>query len=431
MNRARSFSFPVGALAAAAALAAAGCVGLGSRPPVWSDDGRTAGQRPPAGSGGAWSPADAPASGRAEGVRPNVTQPMLDPRGLDPRWSFYLGEPIERLWVVDDTVYAFTAKRNLYAIGLDDGFVRWQYGLREPLEHAPAAYSYKRDGVARTDELFLVTKDVLHCLDKDAGFALWKKKLPFAASSGPAASISHVYVGSWDDRVYAIDKEDQSIGWSYRTGAPVTARADAAEKTVEAVYVASEDGSIYAMNPVREERKWSYETRGAIVARPVFFKGAYVYAGSKDFNLYCIRALDGNLEWRYPTGAPITQEPVGFSNSRDLIYVVSGESNLLAVRTQPDPKQDYVRWRFDRGIQVVAKGRRDVYVLDTSGDIVALADDTGKVRWEAPLRTSADFHVLNPFDPASLVERERRLASTIVLGWRDGWLIAVKEKSEF
>jgi outer membrane protein assembly factor BamB len=365
---------------------------------------------------------------RPEGVKPDIGAKDLDPRGMDPRWSFYLGEPVKNVWIVDDSVYVFTTKKNLYSMGLDDGYVRWVYSVKDEISYPPGAYSYKKDGIARKDELYIVSKDVLHCLDKDAGFALWKRPLPFAAASAPSASISHVYIGSWDDRIYAIDKETQNVGWTYRTGAPVSARADASEKTVESVFVGSEDGSVYSMNPVREERKWQYQTRGAIVARPLFFRN-YVYAGSKDYTLYCIRALDGNLEWRYPAGGPITKDPVAYT--RDTIFVIAGDSSLLAVNLQPDVKKEYVRWRFDRGVQVLGKGRRDVYVLDTNGDVVCLADETGKPRWTAPLTTGADFFATNPYDPTSLVERERRLASTVVLGYRDGWMIAVKEKSEF
>jgi len=370
----------------------------------------------------------APLVKRPDGVRPDVTAKALDPRGLDQRWSFYLGEPIQAMWIVDDAVYVFTNKRNLYSMGLDDGYVRWVYAMKDDLTFAPAAYSYKKDGVERKDELFLLSKDVLHCLDKDAGFAIWKKTLPFGASSAPAASASHVYVGSWDHRIYAIDKEDASIDWTYRTGAAITARADAAEKTVEAVYVGSEDGSVYAMNPVREERKWSFPTQGRVVARPVFFRN-YVYAGSTDYNLYCIRALDGNVEWKYSSGAPITRDPIAYS--RDTIFVIAGNSTLLAVNLQPDVKKEYVRWSKNGVENVLAKGRRDLYVLQLDGTVRALVDETGKERWQAPLMVDADFFAVNPFDPSSLVERERRMSSTLVFGYRDGWMIAVKEKSEF
>src|SRR5207248_6580195 len=121
---------------------------------------------------------------------------------------------------------------------------------------------------------------------------------------------------------------------------------------------------------------------------------------------------DAALEVHSPADGPITKAPVAYP--RDTIFVTAGDSSLLAVNLQPDVKKEYVRWRFDSGLQVLGKGRRDVYVLDTNGDVVCLADETGKPRWTAPLATGADFFATNPFDPTSLVERERRLASTLV-----------------
>ena len=365
---------------------------------------------------------------RKEGVRPAIGVDELDPRGLEKRWDFFLGEEICGMWALDDALYVYTARKALYALGLEDGFVRWQYMLGDELSFPPGTYSYRKDGIQRTDELYLVSKDVLHVLDRDHGYLLWKLVLPFAVSSPPAGSFSHIYLGSWDNRLYAVSKEHRMVGWTYRTGQPITARPEAAEKTVEAVFFGSEDGTVYSFSPVRDERKWSYPTLGAIRARPLFFRN-FLYVGSTDFNLYCIRTLDGNLEWRYPAGAPITREPIAFT--RDTIFVIVGDSTLLALNLQPDVKKEYLRWSFEKVGEVLAKGRRDVYVRGLANEVIALAEDTGKPRWEKPLATGADFFVVDPYDPGSLLQRERRLASTIVLGYRDGWLVAVREKREF
>lgn len=361
---------------------------------------------------------------------------QLEARGLEKRWDFNLGEPILSLWLLDDCLYAYTRVKSsysIYAIRLEDGLTRWKYDLPSELSYAPGAYIYpKEGGERRTDELFLVTKDTLHVLDRDHGFLLWKKQLGFAAASPPSASLTHIYIGSWDGRIYAIQKSDRHVDWSYLTDAPVSTRARVPDdEGIDAVFVASEDGRVYSFNPVSEERKWAYPTRGRIVAPPFFFK-TYLYVGSTDMNLYAIRSLDGNLEWRYPTGAPITREPIAFPAAADTVFVVSGESNLLAVNRRPDPKtKEYLRWSFPEGVQVLAKGRRDVYVADVKGRVVALAESNGKPRWVEPLECEADFFVSDPFDPGSTIDREKRLASTLVFGYRDGWLVAVREKSEY
>jgi outer membrane protein assembly factor BamB len=379
-------------------------------------------------------PAAVPGHQLPDPARPEIGLKELEPRGLEKRWDFCLREAVVGVWTLDDAVYIYTKKGNLYAMGLEDGLVRWQYALPEGLHFAPGAYIYHDDVLRRTNELFLVSKDYLHVLDLDHGFLLWKKQLDFPISCAPSASISHIYVGSWNGRIYAIGKDNHQIDWSYRTDGPIAARAEPAEKTVEAVFLGSEDGRIYSFNPAAEDRKWYYETRGGI-EHPPFFSKTSLFVGSKDFNLYCIRTVDGNLDWRYPSGAPITTQPVAFSEG-NAVYAVSGESNLLALRRRYESKKEQLLWSYPKGVQVLAKGRRDVYVLDVSGDVVALADDGGKPRWASPLVTGASgnraaFFVTDGFDPGSLVEKEKRLASTIVLAYENGWIIAVREKSEF
>ncbi len=389
--------------------------------------------------GGAGGPA---AGARPAGVRPNIPTKDLEARDLDVKWTYYLAENVLQVHLVEDLLFLFTDKKNLWAVEVDSGFVTWMYHIGEDLSYPPAMYSYKRDGIPRTDELFLIAKDTLHVVDPapKRGFLLWKKRLPFAAASAPAASISHVYIGSWDHRVYAIDKASQAIDWSYRTQAPVVAPVEPAEKTVEAVFAGSEDGRIYAFSPVREDLKWAVETDAGIVSRPLFFKN-FLYVGSKDMSVYCIATINGSLDWEFPTGAPVTQTPVAYTG--DTVYVMSDDNFLYSVNRQPtDPKKKYeVRWQYPRGRKVLAKGRETIYVLagddpatrdiDEERSLVAIEEKTGKVLWRHPFSKDVDFFVTNPFSPTSLVEKDKRLASTIILTYRDGWMIALKEKAPF
>ncbi len=418
----RAASVALGLALAAAAGGAEGCAsGEGAR----RDAGAVRGRIAPANS-----PSGVPAAARAAGDSPAPKTAELDARGLEKRWDFALEEPIAGLWLHDDSIYVYTGKRHLYSIALDTGLVRWQYALPDGLSQPPTVYRYTSETIRGTDEVLIVSKDTLHVVDRQHGFLLWKKQLDFPVSSPASGSHSHVYVGSWNGRIYAIAKDDHRVDWSYVTSAPITARAEVAEGAVEAVFVGGEDGRIYAFSPVREERKWWHRTGGPITAPPFFFK-TYLFVGSSDFNLYAVRTIDGGIEWRYPAGAPIKQSPVAFSESDDVVYAIAGDAGLVALHRRPDPKTGYVRWSFPGGTKVLAKGRRDLYVLDEARRVVALALETGKPRWASPLATGAEFHAFDPWDPLSLLEREKRLASTIVLGYPDGWLVALREKAEF
>lgn len=372
--------------------------------------------------------------GRKAAVAP-AARPLDDPKPLGARrleklWDVFLGERLVGLWQLDDALYVQTSLNRLYAIGLRDGLVRWQYNVPSGLSFPPTGYTYEPDGLKHTNELFLITKDVLHVVDREHGFLLWKKKLPFAAASSPVGSYSHIYIGSWDQRLYAVSKEKHYVDWSYRTRGAVTALAEPTERSVESVFVASEDGILYSMNPVREERKWFLRTQAPLVASPLFYRN-FVYVASRDMTLYCVRSVDGYLAWKLPTGAPLESKPVAFT--RDLVYVHTTDDRLLAVERLPQnqKKHGYIRWSAPKTRGLLAHGRGDVYALSSAGRVVALDEKTGKERWQEPLSTGARLFTFNPYSTKSRRKRERDLSTIIGLGYDSGWVVAIKEKGEY
>ncbi|MFC1708167.1 PQQ-binding-like beta-propeller repeat protein, partial [Planctomycetota bacterium] len=301
--------------------------------------------------------------------------------------------------------------------------------LPDGLSYPPGAYKYSDDLSDRVDELYLVSQDVLHVVDLEHGFVLWKLKLPFAAASAPAGNISHVYVGAWNDRIYAISKMAKTVGWSYRASAPVTAAAEVTERSVESVFIGGEDGIVYSMNPVFQERKWHFRTQGTITASPLFHRN-FVYVASRDMNLYCIGSVNGNLAWKYAAGAPLSTEPCAFD--RHLIYCVADDHRLLAVNLQPEAAGgQYLRWQCQDVNAVLAQGRGRVFVRERSGAVISLDEKDGRTSWQQPLAVGADFHALNKYSRNSRRKRERSLASIMVFGYKDGWLIAIGEKGEY
>lgn len=352
----------------------------------------------------------------------------LETRRLEKLWDVYLGERIAKMWQLGDALYVYTEQGRLYAVGLADGLVRWQYrDILSGIDFAPGAYDYEVDEAGKAPELYLLSRDVLHVLDRQHGYLLWKLELPFAASSPASGNDSHVYVGSWDDRVYAVSK-DGYVDWWYRTGAPVTAAAEPSERAVESVFVASEDGAVYSMNPVREQRKWAVQTGGTLTCSPLFYR-SHVYVASQDMTFYCLRSADGGIAWKYPTGAQLSRKPLAYE--RDLAYIIDDGHRLLAINLQPDVAGEYLRWSRDGVRQVLAHGRGDVYVLDRPSGLVALDEATGSTRWESALEVGADYYVQSPFSAKSRRKAERDLSTIMVFGYQSGWLHAIKEKGEY
>ena len=67
------------------------------------------------------------------------------------------------------------------------------------------------------------------------------------------------------------------------------------------VYVGSDDNKMYALNAATGTKEWSYSTGGSVVSSPAVVNGV-VYFGSEDDYVYALNAATGVKEWSYQTG---------------------------------------------------------------------------------------------------------------------------------
>ncbi len=80
-------------------------------------------------------------------------------------------------------------------------------------------------------------------MDASTGAFIWSYTTGSTVQSSPAVADGIVYVGSDDDRVYALSASSGALVWSYTTGSYVKSSPAVAGSTV---YVGSDDGKVYA-----------------------------------------------------------------------------------------------------------------------------------------------------------------------------------------
>lgn len=423
-------------LAGLLALGAAGCLGEQRRP----------GDRPIAAQRGSAAPT-------AE--RPAVDEARLRDFGFVLYWdSFIRDEALTALTIEGDfeqgfgrpQLYAFTASNRLYQIDMHSGMVNWLFDVGEPVSFPEgrwiSEWAYKRDlpqgdggpGFKRYDELFLVARDQLFALDKDNGAELWQVRLPFGASSPPQASDSHVYVGAWDDRIYAFRKEAPAIpAWNWRTDGDILARAAVDSPSL---FVASTDGNLHTFDATSGEVRWTFDAEKRLLLDPLVFK-KLLYVSGEDYNLYVLNVLDGLLEYRYCAEAPIIERPVAIDNGDDQTVFFSAEGQgLFALARKHRPRGSRktaheLLWQRKEARRVLCRGARDVYVLEAGETadavkIVRLGAQDGKVKGSLELQ-GVDWVLTNPSGPGSTIREESLLGGVIVVGYRSGWVVALKE----
>ena len=86
-----------------------------------------------------------------------------------------------------------------------------------------------------------------------------------------------VYVGSYDNNVYALNASTGAKLWSYTAGSSVGSSPAVANGVV---YVGSYNSNLYALDASTGAKLWSYTTGGWVDSSPAVANGA-VYVGAK------------------------------------------------------------------------------------------------------------------------------------------------------
>ncbi|WAZ26908.1 PQQ-binding-like beta-propeller repeat protein [Streptomyces cinnabarinus] len=195
------------------------------------------------------------------------------------------------------------------------------------------------------------------------------------SASSPCLADGLLYFGSWDYNLYAVDASTGKQRWKFLTSRDM----DSSPCVVDGVvYIGNYDSNLYAVDADTGELRWKFPTDGGIFSSPVVADGL-VYVGSRDKNLYALDADTGELRWKFPTDGWVESSPF---RAYGMVYVGSTEDELHAVDT--DTGQE--RWRFPvpqylfPSSPVAADGA--VYVGSNDKNLYALDASTGKQRWK-------------------------------------------------
>ncbi|MFI1586265.1 PQQ-binding-like beta-propeller repeat protein [Embleya sp. NPDC020630] len=190
--------------------------------------------------------------------------------------------------------------------------------------------------------------------------------------SSPAVADGVVYVGSWDNRLYALEAATGAKKWVFPTIGGITSSPAVAGGVV---YVGSSDDSVYAVDAATGLKKWRFPTGGKVASSPVVADG-FVYVGSEDQHVYALDAVTGKMKWSYPMGHVYTWPAV----ADGVVYVGSNDQNLYAIDAATGAK----KWAFPAagGVNApptVAGGV--VYVGSEDANVYAIDAATGAKKW--------------------------------------------------
>ena len=190
--------------------------------------------------------------------------------------------------------------------------------------------------------------------------ALWHFRCEDGIRSSPAVHNGVVYIGAYDNNLYAVNATDGKFLWKYATEGGIASSPCVYEGLV---FFGSADRLLYAVNATTGRISWTCPTRGSVWSSP---RAAFdhVFFGSDDRYLYAVNIHSGRVAWKLEMEGLVRSSP---AIGDDAIYVGCEGGVLYAVDISGQ-----ARWRFRarRGItsspaiskEFVYAGGQDWYV---------------------------------------------------------------------
>ena len=238
---------------------------------------------------------------------------------------------------------------------------------------------------------------------------VWTLKTKDSIEGAPAIVNGIVYVGSYDQYLYAVKLTTGEVKWKQKL-APIKAAPSVKD---DKVYVGDVDGKFYCLNASDGKTLWTFESGGEITAGANFV-GEKILFGSHDSTLYCLDK-EGKKLWEFRTEGPVNGSPAVIGEKT---FVAGCDSNLHIIDTKTGTELASI----DLGGQAGATGAifdDKLYVGTMTNQVLAIDLKKEKIEWkyEAVKRAM-------PFYASAAVTNEY-----VVVGGRDKRVHVLDRKS--
>jgi outer membrane protein assembly factor BamB/tRNA A-37 threonylcarbamoyl transferase component Bud32 len=169
---------------------------------------------------------------------------------------------------------------------------------------------------------------------------VWRFACEDEVRSSPTVSDNVLYVGAYDNNLYALNAETGTFLWKYPTDGGIASKPFIHG---EQVFFGSSDRVLYAINAQTGHLKWTCPTQGRIWSSPRVEFG-HVFFGSDDHHLYAVSAQTGRVAWKREMGGPVRSS---VAVGEDLLYFGCEDGSIVAYDIRGEMKW---RQRARRGV---------------------------------------------------------------------------------
>ena len=203
---------------------------------------------------------------------------------------------------------------------------------------------------------------------------IWTFKCEDEIRSQPAVSNNFVYVGAYDNNLYAINRQDGSFRWKY----PATDGIGSAPSVYkDDIYIGSVDQNLYCINRHNGHLRWQFPTMGAVYSSP---RAEYdhVFFGSDDGYIYAVNVTNGRQVWKTQAHGPVRSTPLVLDNE-----VIVGTEGGYVFSIDLNSK---VKWQFQAKRAITSSptaAEEMVFVGSMDSTVYALDQNSGWAIWRA------------------------------------------------
>ena len=247
----------------------------------------------------------------------------------------------------------------------------------------------------------------LYALNAADGQFQWKYAADAGIVSKPALYEGNVFFGSEDQRLHVISARSGRVVWTYYTEGHVRSSPRIAEGHV---FIGSDDHILHAVNIQSGRAAWKFET-DAPIHSTTLVANELAYVGNEGGTFYALD-FSGQLKWRFQAKRAITSSPVA---SKKAVYFASLDSTLYAL----DAKNGWVIWRFRLGKGSVSSAALadDFIFLGAADGFVYCADTrTAKEIWR--------FRTDNQVSSSPAIYKD-----SLYIGSQDGYLYCLEYRT--
>ncbi len=177
----------------------------------------------------------------------------------------------------------------------------------------------------------------LYALSAVNGDFLWKFPTEGGIVSRPTVSDGQVIFGSEDGRLLSVLARTGKLSWTFPVDAPVRSSPVVAEGHV---FFGADDGFLHAVNIMANRQAWLYDTGGTVRSSPMVV-GDLIYFGSDAGDFFCTD-FRGQGKWRFKCKRAVMCTPLV---AKGYVFFTSLDSTLYAL----DAKAGWAVWRFRMG----------------------------------------------------------------------------------